>query len=181
MGSRKQRKLTVPFKHVRRSEFSAATLQLRSFGDGFERVPQFDVNIKQDGFEAVLDIAALKMPAGDFAVAFFGGAVASYRYCPEAIPIAEAAQRKAESNASAIAEELKKLEMQLTSTEAAESKAALQTMIAELKTKHQAAVAAVGAATEKAKQATQRAQPRDIVDIVVSEPIAVRVKPAEAK
>ncbi len=54
-------------------------------------------------------------------------------------------------------------------------------MIAELKTKHQAAVVALNAAAEKVKQATQRAQPRDIVDIVVSEPIAIRVKPAEAK
>ncbi len=174
-------KLTIPFKNLRRSEFSAATLQLRSFGDVFERVPQFDVNIKQDGFEAVLDVAALKAPAGDYLVAFYGGAVASYRYCPEAIPIAEAAQRKAESHAATLAEELKKLEMQLTITEGAEGKAALQATIAELKTQHQSAVVAVNAATEKVKQVTQRAQPRDIVDIVVSEPIAIRVKPAEAK
>ncbi len=63
--------------------FRQQPLQLRSFGDGFERVPQFDVNIKQDGFEAVLDLATLKVPAGDYSVAFYGGAVASYRYCPK--------------------------------------------------------------------------------------------------
>ena len=45
----------------------------------------------------------------------------------------------------------------------------------------QEGAAAVAAAVEKLKQATQVAQPRDIVDIVVSEPIAIRVKPAGTK
>ena len=47
--------------------------------------------------------------------------------------------------------------------------------------KHRAATAALAAATERLKQATQAANPTDIVDIVVSQPIAIRVTPAEKK
>ncbi len=176
-------KLTIPLKHIRRSEFSAATLQLKTFGDGFERVPQFDVNLTEDGSSAVLNIANLKTPPGDYLIAFYGGAVAKYRYCPEAIPIAESLQRQAEKEASAIGEELKKLESDAASASSsgAESKAVSDATLATAKAKQQAAMAALAAATEQVKQATQKAQPRDIVDIVVSEPIAIHVKPTEPK
>lgn len=173
--------LTIPLKHLRRSEFSAATLQLKTFGEGFERVPQFDVNLTEDGSKAVLNVANLKVPPGDYMIAFYGGAVAKYRYFPEAIPLAEALQRQAEKDANAIAEELKKLEGEVANANGAEGKAALEVTIATLKTKQQAAIAAVAAATEQVKQATQKAQPKDIVDIVVSEPIAIHVKPTETK
>ena len=173
--------LTIPLKHLRRSEFSAATLQLRTFGEGFERVPQFDVNLTDDGSNAVLNVGSLKIPPGDYLIAFYGGAVAKYRYCPEAIPVADGLLRQAERDALSIAEELKKLESDAANTNGAETKAAADAAIAALKTKQQAATAAVTAAAEQVKQATQKAQPRDIVDIVVSEPIAIHVKPAETK
>lgn len=173
--------LTIPLKHLRRSEFSAATLQLRTFGDGFDRVPQFDVDLTKDGSNAVLNVDSLKIPPGEYLIAFYGGAVAKYRYCPEAIPVAEALARQAEKDALALAEELKKLESDAASAKGAETKASLDAAIAAIKTQQQAATAAVAAATEQVKQATQKAQPRDIVDIVVSEPIAIHVKPAEAK
>jgi len=173
--------LTIPLKHLRRSEFSAATLQLRTFGEGFERVPQFDVNLTDDGSNAVLNVGSLKIPPGDYMIAFYGGAVAKYRYCPEAIPVAEALQRQAEKDATAIAEEVKRLEGDAAIANGAETKAALDASIATLKAKQQVVTAALAAATEQVKQATQQAQPRDIVDIVVSEPIAIHVKPTETK
>ncbi len=173
--------LTIPLKHLRRSEFSAATLQLRTFGEGFERVPQFDVDLTKDGSNAVLNVASLKIPPGDYTIAFYGGAVAKYRYCPEAVPVAEALARQAEKEAMAIADELKKLESDAAAANGAEGKAALDAAVAAAKQRQQAATAAVAAAAEQVKQATQKAQPRDIVDIVVSEPIAIHVKPAETK
>jgi hypothetical protein len=48
-------------------------------------------------------------------------------------------------------------------------------------TQLKAAVAAVTAATERLKKATEVAAPNDLVDIVVSEPIAIRVKAMENK
>ena len=173
--------LTIPLKHLRRSEFSAATLQLRTFGEGFDRAGQFDVNLTEDGSNAVLNIGNLKIPPGDYLVAFYGGAVAKYRYCPEAIPVAEAIKRQAERDVQSIAEELKKLESDASAALGAEGKAALDESIMKLKAKHQTATAAVAAATERLKQVTQKAAPTDIVDIVVSEPIAIHVKPAETK
>jgi hypothetical protein len=104
-------KITIPLNLTRRTEFSGATLNLRAIGAGFEGVPAFDVSLTADSAQAVLDLAALKTPPGDYWLAFHGGAVAKYRHPPEG----------------------------------------------------------------------DKAQPRDIVDIVVTEPIAIRVKPAETK
>jgi ABC-type transporter Mla subunit MlaD len=77
---------------------------------------------------------------------------------------AEAAKLTAESPASA-------------GEATAEAKQAAETLAARQK----AAMAALAAATDQLKKATDAAQPRDIVDIVVSEPIAIRVLPAEKK
>ena len=108
-------KLTVPLVETRRSEFSGATMSVKTFGTGFDRTPQFDVPLNADSTQAVLDLAALKTPPGDYVICFYGGAVAKYR-----------------SN------------------------------------------------NDPAKGAGA-SQPADIVDIVVSEPITIRVKPAEKK
>lgn len=108
-------KLTVPLAHIRRSELSGSIMALKTFGAGFEGVPRFEVSLAADSSQAVLDLAALKTPPGDYVISFYGGAVAKYR----------------------------------SNTEAAGGAGA--------------------------------SQPADIVDIVVSEPIAIRVKPAEKK
>lgn len=104
-------KVTIPLVVTRRSEFSGATLHLKAIGAGFEAAPGFDVSLTADSAAAVLDLAALKTPPGDYWLAFHGGAVAKYRHPP----------------------------------------------------------------------AGDKAQPTDIVDIVVTEPIAIRVLPAESK
>lgn len=72
-------KLVIPLKQTRRNDFSGATVQLRAIGAGFEQAPPFDVRLSDDTAEAVLDLAALKTPPGDYVVAFCGGAVAKYK------------------------------------------------------------------------------------------------------
>lgn len=104
-------KITIPLVHVRRCEFSGAAFQLKAIGAGFDAMPGFDVSLTADGSQAVIDLAALKTPPGDYWLAFHGGAVAKYRHPPEG----------------------------------------------------------------------DKGQPQDIVDIIVTEPIAIRVKPAESK
>ena len=103
--------LTVPLKQTHRSEFSGATMHLKAFGAGFENAPPLELKLTADSSQAVLDLAKLKTPPGDYVIAFYGSAVAKYR--------------------------------------------------------------------NQAKAA--KSKDKDIVDIVVSEPIAVRVKPAETK
>lgn len=106
--------MTIPLKLTRRGEFSGSLLQLRTFGEGFQQKPQFDVPLSADHFDVALDLGALKTPPGDYVVAFYGGAVVKYK-----------------------------------------------------------------AVTSDSKMPPPA--PRDTVDIVVSEPIAIRVKQAEPK
>ena len=83
-------KLTIPLIQTRRSEFSGATLKLNTLGEGFERTPSFDVRLTADTSQAVLDLAKLKTPPGDYLISFYGVPVAKYRHHPEAVAAAEA-------------------------------------------------------------------------------------------
>jgi hypothetical protein len=173
-------KVTVPFVHTRRGEFSAGTMNVRVIGPGFERVPAFDVALTGDRTELTLDLATLKTAPGDYLVAFHGGAVAKYRHQPEKIAVAEGEKAKAEADLTTLTEELKKAE-EVALGATPDIKPAATQAAAEVAAKRKAAEAAVAEATNKVKQATDAAQPRDIVDIVVSEPILIRVKPMESK
>lgn len=168
-------KLTIPLVHTRRGEFSGSTLQLRTFGAGFEQVPRFDVSLDADQSEVVLDLAALKTPPGDYLMAFYGSAVVKYRYNPEAVAVAEAAQKKATEEAAVATAEVERLTAEAAAA-ASETKAAADAGVAEATAKKQTADAAVAAAVAKLKAATDRATPTDTADIVLSEPIAIRVK-----
>lgn len=77
-------KLSIPLKHVRRSDFSGTVLQLRTMGAGFEQVPRFDISLTEDQSTAEIDLAALKVGPGDYCFAFYGAAVAKYQYNPNA-------------------------------------------------------------------------------------------------
>lgn len=112
--------LTIPLVHLRRSEFSGATMPMKTMGHGFESHPKFDLPLTKDGSEAVLDLAKLKTVPGDYWIAFYGSAVA--KYSPEAVAMSAAASAPSSKTAT-----------------------------------------------------------KDIVDIVVSKPIAIRVLPAEKK
>jgi len=173
-------KLTIPLTLTRRSEFSGATMQLRSIGAGFEHVTSFDLPLTADASEAVLDLAKLKTPPGDYLIAFYGSAVAKYRHQPEMVAVAEDAKKKAEQEVATLAAEATRLTEEAKAA-ATEQKPAADKALADLAERQKVAAAALATATEKLKQATATAQPRDIVDIVVSEPIAIRVKPAGTK
>ena len=173
-------KLTVPMLHTRRSEFSGAVLQLRTMGAGFDRTPQFDVQINADQSQAILDTAALKTAPGEYLIAFYGGAVVKYRHLPEAIAVAEVIHKKAVEDLMAIETEVKKL-TEAAKAAAAEAKPDADKAVEAATAKQKAAAAAVAAAAEQIKQATSAAQPRDIVDIVVSEPIKIRVNAPAVK
>ena len=168
-------KLTIPLVHTRRSEFSGSILQLKTSGEGFENVPRFDVSLTADTSEAVLDLAALNTPPGDYLIAFYGSAVAKYRYDPEAVTVAEAAHKTAVEAAAAIAAEVQQLTDEATAAPV-EKKNEADTAVANATHRKQVADAVLAAEAAKLKAATDQAAPRDIADIVISEPIAIRVK-----
>jgi hypothetical protein len=173
-------KITLPLVHTRRSEFSGAKMQLNTMGAGFERVPQFDLPLTADSSQAVLDLAALKTPPGEYLIAFYGSAVAKYRHHPEAVLAAEEVHRQAEQEVARLDAEVKQLSGEADAAPP-EKKEEAQQAVAAAMARHKAAVAALADAAAKLKNATAVAQPKDIVDIVVSEPITIRVQPAEAK
>ncbi len=172
-------KLTIPLVHRPRSEFSGATVRLRAFGNGFEAVPGFDASLTATSSEVVLDLAALKTPPGDYLIAFYGAAVARYRYNEEAVALAEEERRQAEAEAAAITSEVERLTA-LAQAATESSKAQVEQSLATAVARQQAAATALAVAAEKVKQATAQAEPKDTVDIVVSQPISIHVKPVEA-
>ena len=168
-------KLTIPLALTRRSEFSGATMELRTAGVGFDRVPVITLPLTADQSLAVVDLAALKTPPGDYLIAFYGGAVTKYRHQPEAVSAAEAALQSVKQEVLALEAESKKLTDEATAAPA-DKKPAADKLVADVAVRLKAAMATVSAADQKLKNVTATAQPRDIVDIVVSEPIAIRVK-----
>ena len=167
-------KLTIPLLHTRRTEFSGGTLQLKTMGAGFDGTPQFDVTITADQSQAVLDTGALKTPPGDYLIAFYGGAVAKYRHRPDLVTAAEAAHKQATEELAVIDAELKKL-TEAAKGAATDAKPEADKAVEAATAKHKTVTAAVAAAAEQVKKATAAAAPADIVDIIVSEPIAIRV------
>ena len=172
--------LKIPLKHVRREEFSGANLGLKTFGTGFEGTPQFDVSLTADESEAVLDLGKLKTPPGDYRIAFYGSAVAKYRYNPQALTTLEFLHKQAQQEAAKVAQQAQQL-AKAVDTATADQKAEAQKAAQAIAQKKKAADAAVAAMAKRIEAAKKQSQPKDIVDIIVSEPIAIRIKPAETK
>lgn len=170
--------LKIPLKAEWRGEFSGTSMKLKAYGTGFEGVKEFDLPVKATSTEAIIDLAALKTPPGEYTIAFYGSAVAKYSYNPDAVKAAEELKKKAEAEAAAVALEAKKLAGDAANapTEKKSEMANAAKIAAE---KQKAAEAVMAKAVEKMKVVTDAAAPKDIVDIYVSTPIRVSVKAAE--
>ncbi len=168
-------KMTIPLILTRRTEFSGSILQLKTSGEGFENNPRFDVSLTSDTAEAVLDTKSLGTQPGDYLISFYGSAVARYRFNPEAVPVAEAEHKKATEDAAAVTAELQKL-TEAAAAASSETKAEADKAVSDATSRKQAADALVASAAAKLKSVTDAAAPKDTVDIVLSEPIAIKVK-----
>jgi hypothetical protein len=172
-------KLTIPLVQRRRGEFSGASMSVKAFGTGFEQAPAMKIPLAADNAEVVFDLAALKTPPGDYLIALYGGAVTKHRYSA-AVVLAEAERRKAERMVAELDQEAMKL-AEMAKAAPAEKKAEAEQACKLVADKQHAAAAALAAAADQAKKAAAAAEAKGIVDIVVSEPIAIRVQPAESK
>ena len=171
-------KLTIPLVHSRRCEFSGANISLKTWGCGIGKIPAFDAPLNADTSQATLDLAALKTPAGDYVIAFYGSAVAKYRYHPEAVAEAKDLVDAAKQEVAKLTTRHKEL-AEVAKTATSNAKAAAEKEANDAAEKQKVAVATVTKATEHLKAVTAKAQQKDIVDIVVSTPITIRVKPAD--
>jgi len=173
-------KLTIPLIHMRRCEFSGATMGMKTFGVGFEGTPQFDLPLTTDSSEVVLDLATLKTPPGDYTIAFYGSAVAKHRHNPNAVDAAQQSLERVKAEAAAIAAQAKTLTDQAKVASGQEKEASAKSA-KEALANQSAAAAKVESATKRLTAVTNAAKPKDIVDIIVSQPIAIRVQPVETK
>ncbi len=172
-------KLTIPLKLTWRSEVSGQ-LRLRPYGTAISGLKPLEVAAKAETAELVLDLAALKPAPGEHTIALASGYVAKYRHNPAAVLLAEAAQKKAEQEAATFAEEAKKLAAEVNAA-SAEKRATVENAAKAAGEKLKSAEAAKAEAARRMKAATEAAAPKDIADIVVSEPIRIRVLPADKK
>jgi hypothetical protein len=160
--------LRIPLKVTWRADFTGASIKFKPIGAQFAALKEIDIPMKAAAHEAVLDLAALKLPPGDYTLALHGSAISKYRYNPAAVAAAEAQQKKAEELAAAAAAEAKKL----AATDAGAAKVAAE--------KQKQAEAAMAQASLRMKTVTAAAEPKETVDIVVSEPIRISVKAGPA-
>ncbi|MCA9055202.1 MAG: serine protease [Planctomycetaceae bacterium] len=172
-------KLTIPLVLTRRCDFSGPKISLKTFGDGFEGNPAFDAPLDADAGEAVLDLEKLKTQPGEYTIAFYGSAVAKYRYHPEAVTFAELALQQAKEQAEAITAEAKRL-AEAAQSASDDQKAELEQAAKDAAAQQKSAETAIETAEKSVQKATKQAEPKDIVDIVVSSPIHLRVTAAEA-
>jgi phage I-like protein len=100
--------------------------------------------------------------------------VARYRYNPLAIPLAENELKKAQEQQQKATEILMQKTQALSSI-AAEQKAAAEAEVAEATKQKQLADTQVTAAAEKLKQINQQASPRDTAEIIITEPVSIRI------
>jgi hypothetical protein len=173
-------KLKIPLKLTWRGDFSGGTVKLKPLGGDFTGLAPVDVMSKAPESEIVLDLAQLKTPPGDYALAVHGGVVAKYSYNPAAVKEAEKLQKDAESQLEKATAEIQRLANAPKAGDGAtppESGASGASAGERLK----AAETAKAEAARRLKAATDAAAPKDIVDIVFSEPIRVRVTAPEAK
>ncbi|MBT4864255.1 MAG: serine protease, partial [Planctomycetaceae bacterium] len=171
-------KFTIPLVHTRRCEFSGANISLKTYGAGFERVAAFDAPLAGDASEVVIDLAKLKTPPGEYVIAFYGSAVAKYRYNIGAVSLAETALKEAKQAAAKMASKAKTL-AEAAKAAPKDQQAASNKAAQDAATKHKSATAAALAAERQLKSVTAKAKSKDIVDIIVSKPITIRVKPAK--
>ncbi len=170
--------LKIPLKVTWRNEFTGPSVKLKAYGTGFEDLKEFDLSVKDATQEAVLDLAALKTQPGDYTLAFYGNATCKYRYNPEAVALAESAQKRAEQEVATAAATAKKLADEAASAPTdRKSDAANAAKIAAEKQK--LAEASMAAAAKRMKTITDAAAPQDTVEIFLSEPIRISVKAAQ--
>ena len=169
-------KLMIPLVHTRRTEFSGATISLKTFGVGFDRHPVFDASLNAETSQVVLDLAKLKIKPGSYTVAFYGSAVAKYRDNLVGLKKTESRLNLAEENANRLQKDLTVATAKAksgTGVEKNKSELQVKTLTVELNQLQKQ----IGILKNELNLAKKRSAAKDIVDIIVSNPIRIRVNP----
>lgn len=171
--------LKVPLRITWRSEFNGASLKLKPYGSVFAAMKEVDLPIKAPTSEAVLDMAALKTPPGDYTLAFSGIGVVKHRPNQDSVKAAESEQKKAGEEVASLAAAAKAQAEKAGAASAEEKEEATKAAKAAAD-KHKAAELAMAEMTKRLKTLQDATATKDILDFVVSEPIHISVKAAPA-
>lgn len=169
--------LKIPLRIAWRSEFNGASLKLKPYGTVFGAVKEIDLPIKAATSEAVLDLAALKTPPGDYTLAFSGIGVTKHRPNQDDVKAAEEQQKRATEEVAALAAAAK-AQNEKAGTALAEEKGEATKAAKAATEKHKTAEAALAESAKRLKALTDAAVTKDILDFIVSDPIRVSVKTA---
>jgi hypothetical protein len=169
--------LKIPLRITWRNEFNGASMNLKPYGSTFRAMKDISLPIKAGTSEAVVDLAALKTPPGDYNLTFSGIGVTKYRPNPEVLKNAAEEQKKASEEVAALTAAAKAAAEKVATVPPAEKAEA--TNASKIATqKQKAAETALAEANKRLKSATDADAPKDILDFVVSEPIQISVRPA---
>ena len=138
---------------------------------------EIDLPIKAATSEAVLDLAALKTPPGDYTLAFSGIGVTKHRPNQDDVKAAEEQQKRATEEVAALAAAAK-AQSEKAGTAPAEEKEEATKAAKAATEKHKTAEAALAESAKRLKTLTDAAATKDILDFIVSDPIRVSVKTA---
>ncbi|MEY4484492.1 MAG: hypothetical protein RL693_1944, partial [Verrucomicrobiota bacterium] len=167
--------LKIPLRLTWRNDFNGTSVKFKAYGTIFGGMKEIEVPIKAATSEAIIDLAALKTPPGEYTLAFSGVAITKYRYNPDAVKIAEDEEKKAAQQVASLTDAAKKLADGVAAAPAAgKSEATNAAKIAAEKQK--LAETALSEASKRLKTITNAAAPKDILHIFVSEPIRISVK-----
>lgn len=166
--------LTIPLVHFRRNDFSGAVMTLKTLGDAFSRNPAFDASLTADLTQVKLDLKKIKPAPGDYSIAFYGSAVAKYQYNRQAVTTWKNEVEKISQEIGRLESEAKRLE-KLTGAVTAAQKKKTEDKLADVKTRLNAAKQKLISSRKELSRAETAAKPKDIVDIIVSRPIRIRV------
>jgi hypothetical protein len=169
--------LKIPLRIAWRSEFNGASLKLKPYGTVFGAVKEIDLPIKAATSEAVLDLAALKTPPGDYTLAFSGIGVTKHRPNQDDVKAAEEQQKRATEEVAALGAAAK-AQNEKAGTALAEEKGEATKAAKAATEKHKTAEAALAESAKRLKALTDAAVTKDILDFIVSDPIRVSVKTA---
>lgn len=171
--------LTIPLVLTKRTEFSGSVLQARTFGNGFTGNPVFDISLAGETAAAVLNTKTLKTAPGEYRIAFYGSAVSRYRYNAAAVDsiqkqLHDAEQELQQLQAAAVPppaeQQNPETEPATPNAEQANDDSAAQTQQLQQQ---------IEQLRKQLEQAEKTAAATDTVDIMISEPVTIRVTAAE--
>lgn len=170
-------KLSVPLVLKKRETLSGDKIEMKVIGHPFDQGGGFDLPLKSEKGEWVIDLTKRKVKPGDYHLSFLGGAVVKYRHNPDQVVALESQTNQTKLEIAKLESEIKKLSTEVDKAPAPQKEEMKRTMDA-MNRRMKKASDAFNLGKERLKRASQDAQPRDIADIFVCEPITLRVKEA---